>query len=207
MLRIPSPRSLQVVDVVIEELLVAAVAHPDLVGRAHRRRTRRLDCSGRRHAASGDRAHQGQSLGPAQLQVEEEGFLYVRWGDARDQTDWLQIMYRDAIKHDVQLKDWRHSLSPHMVVMPSSCEMGERQRQCSVTDAKSLFDCTLKEHPQGRQDRKASLELAIIVRDLEHRWVPHQKMIVDPLTKLDPGKANGAIEAFLKAGFLSLAAS
>ena len=124
-----------------------------------------------------------------------------------NETDWLQIMYRDAIKHDVQLKDWRHSLSPHMVVMPSSCEMGERQRQCSVTDAKSLFDCTLKEHPQGRQDRKASLELAIIVRDLEHRWVPRQKMIVDPLTKLDPGKANGAIEAFLKAGFLSLAAS
>ena len=126
-----------------------------------------------------------------------------------NETDWLQIMYRDATKHDVQLKDWRHSLSPHMVIMRGSCEMGERQRQCSVTDAKSLFDCILKEHPQGRQDRKASLELAIIVRDLEQtksmvRWVPHQKMIVDPLTKLDPGKANGAMEAFLKAGFLSL---
>ncbi|CAE7563252.1 GIP, partial [Symbiodinium sp. CCMP2456] len=126
-----------------------------------------------------------------------------------NETDWLQIMYRDAIKHDVQLKDWRYSLSPHMVVMRSLCELNERQRQCSVTDAKSLFDCILKEHPQGRQDRKASLELAIIVRDLEQtrsmvRWVPHQKMVVDALTKMDPSKANGAMEAFLKAGFLSL---
>ena len=100
-------------------------------------------------------------------------------------------------------------MSPHMVVMRGECELGERQRQCSVTDAKSLYDCILKEHPQGRQDRKASLELAIIVRDLEQtksmvRWVPHQKMIVDSLTKLDPSKANGAMEAFLKAGYLSL---
>ena len=127
-----------------------------------------------------------------------------------NETDWLQIMYRDAYKQDVQLKDWRYSLSPHMVVIRGSCALSQRQKQCSATDAKSLFDCILKEHgPQGRQDRKASLELAIIVRDLEQtksmvRWVPHQKMVVDSLTKMDPGKANGAMEAFLKAGFLSL---
>ena len=96
-----------------------------------------------------------------------------------------------------------------MVVMRGSCALSQRQKQCSATDAKSLFDCIFKEHPQSRQDRKASLELAIIVRDLEQtksmvRWVLHQKMVVDSLTKMDPGKANGAMEAFLKAGFLSL---
>ncbi|CAE7918121.1 PP5, partial [Symbiodinium sp. KB8] len=132
-----------------------------------------------------------------------------------NETDWLHIMYRDAYKHDVQRKDWRNSPSPHMVIMRGSCELGERQRQCSVNDAKSLlslfdsFDCILKEHPQGRQDRKASLVLAIIVRDLEQtksmvRWVPHQKMVVDSLSKVDPSKAYGAMEAFLKAGYLSL---
>ena len=126
-----------------------------------------------------------------------------------NEADWLQIMYRDAVVHDVQLKDWRNSLSPHMVVMRGGCELKARQAQCSVTDAKSLFDCILKEHPQGRQDRKASLELAIIVRDLEEtksmvRWVPHQKMVVHPLTKPDPFKANGAMEAFLKTGKLCL---
>ena len=126
-----------------------------------------------------------------------------------NETDWLQVMYRDAVWGDVRLEDWRNSLSPHMVIMRDRCELSERQKQCSVTDAKSLFDCILKEHPQGRQDRKASLELAIIVRDLQQtksmvRWAPHQKMLVDSLTKADPLKGNGAMEAFLKSGSFSL---
>ena len=126
-----------------------------------------------------------------------------------NETDWLQIMVRDATFHDVQLRDWRNSLSPHMLIMKGSCQLHDRQKQCSVTDAKSLYDCILKEHPQGKQDRKSSLELAIIVRDLQEtksmvRWIPHQKMIVDSLTKPDPLKANGAMEMFLKSGYLSL---
>ena len=36
------------------------------------------------------------------------------------------------------------------------------------------------------------------------RWVPHQKMIVDPLTKLDPAKANDILNHFLKSGWLCL---
>ena len=52
-------------------------------------------------------------------------------------SDWRQIMYRDAVHHDVQLKDWRTSLSLHMV-MRGGCLMQSRQRQCSVTNAKSL---------------------------------------------------------------------
>ena len=128
---------------------------------------------------------------------------------AISETDWLQVMYRDAVWHDMQLKDWRNSLSPHMVVMRESCELQGRQQQCSVTDAKSLYDCLLKEHPQGRQDRKASLALSIIVHDLQQtksmvRWAPHQKMLVDTLTKADPFRGNGAMEMFLKSGWLSL---
>ena len=65
-----------------------------------------------------------------------------------------------------------------MIVMKGECKMGGRFQQCTVTDAKSLFDCLLKEHPSGKQDRKSSLELAIILTDLEEtrsmvRWVPH----------------------------------
>ncbi|CAE7914914.1 unnamed protein product, partial [Symbiodinium necroappetens] len=33
------------------------------------------------------------------------------------EADWLQIMVRDAVQHDVELRQWRNSLSPHMVVM------------------------------------------------------------------------------------------
>ena len=125
------------------------------------------------------------------------------------EADWLQIMVRDAVQHDVELKQWRNSLSPHMIVMKGDLHVPERQAQCSVTDAKRLYDCTMKEHPQGKQDRRSALELAIIVRDLQEtrsmvRWVPHQKMVVDVLTKVDPLKANGAMDQFLRSGQLSL---
>ena len=125
------------------------------------------------------------------------------------EVDWLQVMYRDATAHDVALSNWRCSLSPHMLVMKGDCELGGRQQQCSVTDAKSLYDCLLRENPSGKQDRKSALELAIVLRDLQEtksmvRWVPHQKMLVDGLTKEDPLKASDALHQFLKSGVLSL---
>ena len=126
-----------------------------------------------------------------------------------NEVDWLQVMYRDATSHDVQLCNWRCSLSPHMLVMRGQCTLGGRQQQCSVTDAKSLFDCLLREHPTGKQDRKSALELSIVLRDLQEtksmvRWVPHQKMLVDCLTKEDPMRANDALNHFLRSGVLSL---
>ena len=126
-----------------------------------------------------------------------------------NEVDWMQIMYRDAVQHDVQLSSWRSSLSPHMVVLKGNCKMENRLPQCSVTDAKSLFDCLLRENPSGRQDRKSALELAIVLRDLQStksmvRWVPHQKMVVDCLTKMDPLKGNDALNQLVKSGWLSL---
>ena len=44
----------------------------------------------------------------------------------------------DAVQHDVELKQWRNSLSPHMVIMKSDLQVSEKQPQKSVTDAKSL---------------------------------------------------------------------
>eukprot|EP00913_Durusdinium_trenchii_P022865 g21468.t2 len=126
-----------------------------------------------------------------------------------NEVDWLQVMYRDATKHDVSLSCWRNSLSPHMLIMRGQCSLADRQGQCSVTDAKSLYDCLLRENPSGKQDRKSALELAIILRDLQDtksmvRWVPHQKMLVDCVTKLDPSRANDALNQFVKSGWLSL---
>ena len=126
-----------------------------------------------------------------------------------NEVDWLQVMYRDATKHDVSLSCWRNSLSPHMLIMRGQCSLADRQGQCSVTDAKSLYDCLLRENPSGKQDRKSALELAIILRDLQDtksmvRWVPHQKMLVDCMTKLDPSRANDALNQFVKSGWLSL---
>ena len=126
-----------------------------------------------------------------------------------NEVDWLQIMYRDATAHDVQLRSWRSSLCPHMVVMRHDVDLPERLEQCAVTDAKSLYDCLLRGNPSGRQDRKSALELAIILKDLQEsksmiRWVPHQKMLVDVLTKESIKRGNGALVQFLKTGWLSL---
>ena len=38
-----------------------------------------------------------------------------------NEVDWLQIMIRDATHHDVQLRNWRNSLSPHMLVLREQC--------------------------------------------------------------------------------------
>ena len=65
-----------------------------------------------------------------------------------NEVDWLQIMCRDALFHDVQLKSWRNSLSPHMILMREMVSTPARQSQCAVTDAKSLYDCLLREHPK-----------------------------------------------------------
>jgi len=126
-----------------------------------------------------------------------------------NEVDWLQIMCRDALFHDVQLKSWRNSLSPHMILMREMVSTPSRQSQCAVTDAKSLYDCLLREHPSGKQDRKSALELAIILKDLQEtksmiRWLPHQKMIADCLTKESLDRSNGALVQFLKSGWLRL---
>ena len=126
-----------------------------------------------------------------------------------NEVDWLQIMCRDALFHDVQLKSWRNSLSPHMILMRDLAVIPNRQSQCVVTDAKSLYDCLLRENPSGKQDRKSALELAIILKDLQDtksmiRWLPHQKMIADCLTKESLDRSNGALVQFLKSGWLSL---
>ena len=86
--------------------------------------------------------------------------------------------------------------------------LADRQPQCAVTDAKSLYDGIKKEHQSGKQDRRSALELAITVKDLKDtgsmvRWVPHQKMLVDTLTKDDSSRTNGALEHFLKTGHVS----
>eukprot|EP00435_Cladocopium_sp_Y103_P038269 s1348_g10.t1 len=88
--------------------------------------------------------------------------------------------------HDQTLTLFRASLVQHSV------DFG------SVTDAKSLYDCLLKEHPSGKQDRKSAVEWAIIPRDLQETksmilWVPHQKLPIDALTKEDPAKANDVL--------------
>lgn len=77
--------------------------------------------------------------------------------------------------------------------------------QCSITDAKGLYDALLKKCPSSRQDRRTSVELAMIFEALSKaqstvRWTPHPRMIADVFTKDDITKSNGALEELLRTG-------
>ena len=125
------------------------------------------------------------------------------------EIEWLQIFYRDIFYGDVQTRDWRKSTSPFLVYLPQECELKSRQQECSVTDAKSLYDALYRQCPTSRQDRRTALELAVIIDLMQKagsniRWTPHQRMPVDCLTKADITKGNGALGHLLKTGVLRI---
>ena len=125
------------------------------------------------------------------------------------EVEWFQIMFRDVIYGDVQRSNWRESLSPFLAILKDNCQLRSKIPQCSITDAKSLYDSVNKGDPSSRQDRRTSIELAIICEAMTQaqgilRWVPHPKMIADGLTKDDLAKGNGALEELLRTGKLCL---
>ena len=125
------------------------------------------------------------------------------------EVEWLQIMFRDIVYGDVDRVDWTSSIRPYLTVMRQESLLKGRLAQCAVTDAKSLYDSIFKECPTSRQDRRTSIELAIIIEAIRAsqstvRWTPHPRMVADVLTKDDISKSNGAFEEVLRTGKLSL---
>ena len=127
----------------------------------------------------------------------------LAFSQALGELEWLQVMFRDILFGDVNRSDWRSSISPFLAVLREDCELKGRLKQCSVTDAKSLYDSLHKQNPSSRQDRRTSVELAIILEAMQKassalRWTPHPKMVADGLTKDDISRTNGALEELLK---------
>ena len=125
------------------------------------------------------------------------------------EMEWLQIMFRDVVYGDVCRKDWRSSLLPFIAVLREDCELHQRLPQCSITDAKSLFDAIKRGNSASRQDRRTSVELALINESMAAsqgalQWAPHPRMIADCLTKDDISKSNGALEELLRTGKLCI---
>ena len=119
------------------------------------------------------------------------------------EVEWLQAMFRDAVFGDVQRCDWHKTLCPYLAVLREDCHLHERLQECAVTDAKSLYDSLKKQNPTSRQDRRTSVELAIVCETLKRnqsvlRWTPHPKMIADTLTKDDITRSNGTLEELIR---------
>ena len=125
------------------------------------------------------------------------------------EVEWMQVFYQDLIYKNVPLRDWTKSLTPFITMLPEDGELYQRQGQCSVTDAKSLYDAIYKSCPSSRQDRRNALELAVVVDIVEKtgsqiRWTPHQRMPVDMLTKADVTTSNGALLHLIRSGALRI---
>ena len=137
----------------------------------------------------------------------------LAFSQALGEMEWLQIMVRDIVHGDVNRCDWSKSLLPYMGLLREDCELnhhvGGLLTQCGITDAKSLFDSLKKENPSSRQDRRTSIEIAIIIEAMRRsksllRWTPHPRMVADTLTKDDISKSNGALEDLFKTSTLAL---
>lgn len=133
----------------------------------------------------------------------------LAFGQALGELEWIQLMIRDVLFGDVCKDDWSRSLSPFLSILRSDCELKSLMQQCTITDAKSLFDSLTKHNQSSRQDRRTAVELSIIHEEIVKtksiiRWTPHPKMVADVLTKDDIGRSNGAFEEVLKCGKLAL---
>eukprot|EP00969_Alexandrium_andersonii_P337259 14906460-Alexandrium_andersonii.AAC.1 len=109
---------------------------------------------------------------------------------ATAELEYLQVMFRDAVRADVQEPDWQEHLSPCQVVLPSTCSLVSRQEQQQVVDAKSAYDVISRGSPGGRQDRRTAVDLAIIAEAMTRakatiHWVPHGRMAADVMTHVD----------------------
>ena len=140
----------------------------------------------------------------------------LAFSQALGELEWLQIMFRDVVFGDVNKHDWSSSILPFVGILREDGELykrlhpeTERLEQCSITDAKSLFDSLKKENPSSRQDRRTAIEIAIIIESMQKsksilRWSPHPRMVADVLTKDDVAKSNGALEEMFRTGSLSI---
>ena len=102
---------------------------------------------------------------------------------------WSMVVSREFSDGHFELKRWNEKLVASEVVALCSAETDEVLKQSlAIVDAKSLYDY-LSKQTVGGQDKRTAIEVQIIREDLNTlegrvRWVDHQAMIADGLTKL-----------------------
>ena len=68
-----------------------------------------------------------------------------------------------------------------------------------------MFDTLQREAAGSKQDRRAAVDLAITQESMTQagagvKWVPHSKMLADPLTKVNPEKGSFILQEVLDLG-------
>ena len=78
----------------------------------------------------------------------------LAFSQALGELEWLQIMFRDVVFGDVSRRNWQESILPFVAVLREDCQLHHRLEQCTVTDAKSLYDSLKQNTPTSRRDRR-----------------------------------------------------
>jgi len=122
---------------------------------------------------------------------------------------WSMVVFREFSDGKFELRRWNEKLAASDVVAICSSSSDEVLKQSlAIIDAKSLYDYLSKE-TVGGQDKRTAIEVQIIREDLNAlegrvRWVDHQTMIADGLTKLRG--QNGAMYRVINSGCFSIQA-
>ena len=108
------------------------------------------------------------------------------------ECEWISGVLESAVYQDYEpTLHRRKSISlpeePTVTVMKANSHLQIDQSTVCVIDAKSAFDHLVRESTGGRCRRTAQ-ELCVIRRHMQTlnarcRWVPHERMVVDALTK------------------------
>ena len=134
----------------------------------------------------------------------------VTFSDSLAAVEYLQVMLRDIIYNDVNVRNWTASLGCFIPIALESGELNNFSEVLNVIDAKSVYDTVIRNGSSLKQDRRTAIDLAMARETLQHvqsiiRWCPHTKMIADALTKAEVSKGNDAMASVLKHGTYRLA--
>ena len=122
---------------------------------------------------------------------------------------WVMVLFEELQEEGFSIREWPEKLCGSKVMALASSSTSEKLRgSLAVVDAKSLYDQLCKE-TIGGQDKRTAIEIQIIREDLSSlqghiRWVDHQAMIADGLTKVRG--SNEALYRVLKTGTFQLTA-
>ena len=127
----------------------------------------------------------------------------VTFTDSLAEVEYLQVMLRDIVYNDVNVRNWIASLGYFIPIALESGEMKNYSEALSVIDAKSVYDSVIRNVSFLKQDRRTAIDLAMARETLQHvqatiRWCPHTKMLADSLTKAEVNKGTETQEMQLR---------
>ena len=129
----------------------------------------------------------------------------VTFSESLAEVEYLQVMLRDIIHNDVNVRNWTASLGCFIPIALELIELKNYSKALNVIDAKSVYESVIRNGSSLKQDRRTAIDLAMARETLQHvqssvRWCPHTKMIADSLTNAEVSKGNDAMASVLKHG-------